>query len=134
MLHSVRKRIPFGLCLCLIGLGGCSGDGQSVLTGEVTLDGQPLKEGLIKFIPLDGKTTTADAVITDGRFTATVPVGEKRVEISAPKVVGKTRMMPESPEKDIIDELLPERYNAKSDLKMTVERGPQTKKFELKSK
>jgi hypothetical protein len=130
---AVRKVIPLGFGLCLIVLAGCSGN-ASVVTGEVTLDGQPLKEGLIKFIPIDGQTPTADATIADGKFSATVPVGEKRVEISAPKVVGKTRMMPDSPEVPVIEELLPERYNVKSELKIMVGKGTQTKTFELKSK
>jgi hypothetical protein len=54
------------------------------VTGTVTLDGRPLESGLIRFVPTDGQTATADATIANGQFTATVPVGEKRVSISAP--------------------------------------------------
>jgi hypothetical protein len=134
MPSSVCKIVPLACLLGLACLSGCSGGAPIAVSGEVTLDGQPLKEGLIKFIPADGKATTADATIANGQFSANVPLGEKRVEIYAPKVVGKRRMMPESPEVDIIEELIPERYNAKSELKMTVEKGAQSKKFELKSK
>src|SRR5262245_59391622 len=83
-------------------LAGCSDSGSDgVVNGEVVLDGKaPLKKGLIRFVPTDGKKGPADAEITDGKFTARVPVGEVKVEISAPKVVGKMRMMPDSPEVD----------------------------------
>ena len=114
---------------------GCSSDTRhGVVSGSVTLDGQPIKTGIIRFVPADGQTATADAVIADGKFSADVPPGEKRVEISAPKVVGKRRMMPESPEIEITEELLPARYNVKTELTLAVTAGGQSKDFELQSK
>src|SRR5262245_22811185 len=92
-------------------VAGCtpSGAKSGTVTGLVTLDGQPLKSGLIRFVPTDGKTPTADAPITDGRYSALVPLGEKRVEISSGKVVGKTKMYdtPDSPVVEQTVELLP---------------------------
>ena len=60
------------LCSGLIGLTlGCSADsGLGTLTGTVTLDGEPLKSGVIRFAPTDGHTATADAVIQDGKIRA----------------------------------------------------------------
>jgi hypothetical protein len=123
------------LFLILAG-AGCSPSGMSTVTGEVTLDGEPLKEGLIRFIPPDGAGPTADATISDGHFKATVPPGAKRVEISASRVVGKRKMYdtPDSPVADEVKERLPARYNVKSELTMTVEKGNQEKRFELTSK
>src|SRR5262249_56050848 len=116
--------------------GGCARAGQAPVRGEVTPDGQPLQEGVIRFVPADGQTPTADAAIAAGRFTATVPPGDKRVEISAPKVLGKRKVYdtPDSPWVDEVAELLPQQYNARSELKMTVQRGTQEKRFEVKSK
>jgi hypothetical protein len=101
----------------------------------VTLDSGPLEKGLIRFVPADGQTATADATIESGTFTARVPVGEKRITISAPKVVGKRKMYetPDSPTVDIVQELLPERYNVRSELTYTVEAGNQEKDFALTS-
>src|SRR5262249_52427690 len=106
------------------------------VSGEVKLDGQPLKKGIIRFVPADGKTPTADTAITDGKFTATVPVGEKVVEITAPRVVGKQKMYdtPDSPVVETVAELLPARYNVRSTLRMTVQRGSQDKSFDVTSK
>jgi len=104
------------------------------VSGEVTLDGKPLKEGVIRFVPEDGKSPTADAPVADGKFQATVPAGKKRVEISAPKVVGKRKMYdtPDSPVVDEVAELIPAKYNVRSELTLTVGRGAQKEKFELK--
>jgi hypothetical protein len=132
-----RRWLVAAAVLCSAGLAGCARDAPTgTVTGEVTLDGQPLKEGVIRFVPVDGKTPTADAAITAGRFTATVPVGAKRLEVTAPKVVGKLKMYdtPDSPVVDQVVELLPARYNVRSELTMIVQKGPQEKRFELKSK
>lgn len=123
------------LCIAILGLAvlsGCgSGDGN--ITGEVTLNGEPLKEGTIRFVPVDGNTPTADAPIVDGKFQANVPVGDKRIEITAPKVVGQIKMIdaPDAKAVDNVQELLPERYNVKSELTLKVESGKQHKQFTL---
>jgi len=115
---------------------GCSADAKhGTVTGNVTFDGEPVKSGTIRFDPVDGQTATADGVISDGRFSAKAPPGEKRVSISAQKVVGKKKMYdtPESPVVDVTEELLPKRYNAQSELTLKVEAGSQEHNFDLKS-
>ena len=115
---------------------GCSGDGPTTVHGTVTLNGEPLKEGTVRFVPVDPTAGgTAGAPIKDGKFTAEVPRGEMRVEISAPKVVGKRKMYdtPDSPEVDMVEELIPVRYNAQSDLKITVKSSGQKETFTLTS-
>jgi len=116
---------------------GCSpGDGKGSVIGTVNLDGAPLKTGNVRFVPVDGGSATAGAAIVDGRFQAKVAPGNMRVEISAPKVVGKQRMInaPDAPEVDVVEELLPARYNVKSELMMEVHSGSQDRQFDLKSK
>jgi hypothetical protein len=124
-----------GLVLALAA-AGCSGGGPATVSGTVKVDGRPLKQGLIRFVPADGKTPTADATITDGQYTATVPPGDKRVEISSPKVVGRMKMYdtPDSPTVDRVEELLPKLYNTAGGLKCTVTGGSQTKDFDLRVK
>jgi hypothetical protein len=124
------------LLACIALASGCSTDTKNgTVAGNVTLDGQPLPTGLIRFVPADGQTATADATITDGKFTATMPVGEKRVSISSPKVVGKRKMYEtaDSPTVDSIQELLPPKYNAQSTLTITVKPGNQEQPYELTS-
>ena len=51
------------------------------------------------------------------------------------KVVGKRKMYetPDSPTVDVVEELLPERYNAQSELSITVKAGSQEAEFPLES-
>jgi hypothetical protein len=115
---------------------GCGGGSTGAVSGEVTLDGQPLKDGFIRFVPADGKAAAVDGPIADGKFrVAAVPVGEVKVEVTAQKVVGKHKVYdaPDSPTVDITEQYIPQRYNAQTELKMTVQAGPQEKKFELTS-
>jgi hypothetical protein len=122
--------------LCAVMLAGCAKKpDRGTVTGSVTLDGQPLPSGVIHFVPADGKTATADSMITDGKFSASVPPGDKKVSISAPKVTGKKRMFdkPDSPEVDVVQELLPAKYNVQTQLTLTVNAGSQEKDFPLSS-
>jgi hypothetical protein len=136
-LMKTKGAFCFSLCLALVAFTpGCSVDeNHASVTGTVTLDGQPLKSGTIRFDSTDGRAAAADASITDGRFTAKMPPGDKRVSITAPKVVGKRKMYdtPDSPTVDTIEELLPARYNSQSTLTLTVAPGGQQPTFELKS-
>jgi hypothetical protein len=123
------------ICVIVV-LAGCGKKSdKGTVTGSVTLDGQPIKTGLIRFMPVDGKTTTADSVITDGKFNASVPPGDKKVLISAQKVTGQRRVYetPDSPMTDVVQEQVPVRYNAQTTLTYSVTAGSQQKDFELTS-
>jgi hypothetical protein len=132
-----RSSIPIGIgALLLVSVIGCSQETtHGVVNGTVTLDGAPLPSGLIRFIPEDGQSATADAQIKDGKYQATVPVGGKRITLSAPKIVGKRKVYetPDSPTVDVVEELLPAEYNVSSSIKLNVVPGDQSKDFELKS-
>jgi hypothetical protein len=118
-------------------VAGCSKtSNRGTVTGTVTLDGQPLQAGTIRFAPADGQTTTAETTITGGKFNVVVPPGDKKISISAPKVTGKKRMYDATsgPEVDAVQELLPAKYNVQTELTLTVIAGPQQKDFPLTTK
>jgi hypothetical protein len=134
----MKLQMVWLLAVCSVSMAayGCSSDSsKGAVSGTVTLDGQPLQSGLIRFVPVDGQTPTADAIITDGEFSVEVPVGEKRVSISAPKIVGKrpAYQAPNAPMIDIVEELLPARYNVSSELTLNVKGGRQDAEFKLES-
>lgn len=107
----------------LTGCGEAKGPKTATVSGKVTLDGTPLADGSINFLPVDGVGVPAGGKITNGAYTVTVPLGDKRVEIRAPKVVGQKDAYegdPKSPKIDLIEERIPARYNANSDLKTNV--------------
>jgi len=124
----------FAVC-CAVVAGCAAKSNRGTVSGNVTLDGAPVKSGTIRFEPVDGRTPTADAAIREGKFNAAVPPGEKRISISAPKVTGQRRVYetPDSPMIDVVEELLPAKYNVKSELTLLVAAGSQTKDFDLKS-
>jgi hypothetical protein len=131
----LRAMLALGSAAVL--MGGCTSSTNGTLDGEVTLDGAALKEGVVRFVPTGGKGTTSTANISDGRFRAPLTAGEYRVEFSSPKVLSTKRKMydtPDSPWVDDVGELIPEKYNAKSDLTVTIQAGTQAKRFELLSK
>ena len=118
-------------------LVGCS-DGPPVgtVTGKVTIDGVAPKDGAISFFPLDGKSPTSGATITDGQYTAEVPVGKVKIEIRIPKQIGQKRIYPtpDSPVQPIMAEALPPQYNDRSTLTMDVQKGANERDFELKTR
>lgn len=122
----------------LFGLIGCRGDdGFATVEGNVTLDGQPLENGAIAFIPADGETPTAGERIENGVYKARVPIGAKRIEITASKVVGQRAAYAgeaDSPQIDVTAALVPRRYNIDSELTLEVQSGVNQKNFDLKSK
>jgi hypothetical protein len=126
------------LLAALIFASGCNrGPTMGTVRGEVTLDGQPLKEGRVLFTPVDGQGQTGGATIADGKFTAEVPLGKMQVQINANKVVGRKAAyegVPNSPMYDEVVELIPARYNAHSEITLEVKPGTQDAKYELKSK
>ena len=99
-------------------------------TGQVTLDGQPLKEGVVRFVPVDGQSPTASAKISNGRFSASVPLGTMRVEISAAKIFpGGAKGAGGEP---VPEEFVSPEYNAQSKLTAEVKpEGPNNFEFKL---
>jgi hypothetical protein len=62
-------------CCALVALGaallaGCSDSygGRRAVSGAVKLEGQPLKDGSITFVPLDGQDTQSGAEILNGGY------------------------------------------------------------------
>jgi hypothetical protein len=121
-------------------VAGCSsGSPFGDVRGEVTLDGKPLDEGVVRFVPVAGKTPTASALIANGAFSERVPIGSHRVEISSPKLpkgISSSKQMKRGTvdEGAALEELIPERYNARSELKAEVSAGTNKVHFDLKSK
>ena len=66
---------------------GCGGNAASV-SGTVTYDGQPVGDGMVTFLPADGKGAVAGGKITDGRYTVeNLTPGPKVVQVVAVKAV-----------------------------------------------
>jgi hypothetical protein len=101
--------------------------------GSVTLDGKPLEDGTVRFAPLEGRANTSGGLIKSGEFTANVPIGKFRVEISSTKIVGGPADR-HSDSVETVVQLIPEKYNTRSELTLDVKSGSNEPHFDLKSR
>lgn len=121
------------LVFCLWGCGG-SGPELVPVRGTVTLDGDPLPEATLIFIPENGRNSTA-TTDASGRYElwytrdrkGAVP-GEHTVQVRTKTVFtddeGHDREVPQK---------VPSRYNDASELKVRVEAGKSEYPLELRS-
>lgn len=115
---------------------GCAGQTPTV-SGDVTLDGQPVAEGLITFVPADPQTANVARPIQNGKYSAPIPAGSYKVQINAPRATGQKKKMyagADAPAVDVIVEAIPERYNTNTELHADIKLGDNKLDWPLKSK
>ena len=130
---SMRLPTSAGVVALFLALSGCSTDSAAEVSGTVTFDGKPVADGAISFRSPDGSTSTAGGIVKDGKYSAKVPRGTMKVEITGAKVVGQKKVYntPNSPMMPITEEMLPSKYNVATTLTYEVKPGSQVKDFEL---
>jgi hypothetical protein len=126
------------LAVISIGCGQSSDLDKVVVRGTVTLDGQPIPNGELRFIPTNGtKGSISGGPIKDGAYVAQgrggVPVGEHRVEIKAYRSSTKPGQ-PVSPEGGPAEQYLDKRYNEQTTLTAKIDASTETRDFQLTSK
>jgi len=132
MLHN-RATTCFAAAMLLLAVG-CGGDGRVEIGGTVTLDGVPIENGTISFQPADGDGPTAEALITGGRYTVEVAVGQKKVAIQGYKVVGQQHVFPDDPTSPMTSKtepIVPTKYNTDSTLTFEVTKATDDANFDL---
>ena len=129
------KQLIFALFALTFAMG-CSDPTIGVVSGTVTVDGEPAETGTVGFIPTDGKSSTGGGEIVDGAYTAVVPVGTSVVEVRVPIIVGEKRLYntKDSPVAPIWKDSLPAKFNDKSELIYDVPSGKSQKDFDLSTK
>ena len=130
-------RRAFGSAIVLAacaGLIGCGGPRQQQVSGTVTLDGQPVKSGHLRFSPTE-RTSSAEGLIQQGKYTLRVAPGKYKVEIYSPRSRGKGKR-PAGPGADaeVFEETIPAHYNTRTDLTVEVTSDKKEYDFPLKSK
>jgi hypothetical protein len=105
----------------------------ATLTGLVTIDGQPIPKGSIKFMPPSGSTAQpGSAEIVEGRYEATnVPLGQVRVMFYATKETGKMITEYSEPYPEVVN-IIPKKHQSGMDLQVASDGGQQD--FALTSK
>ena len=113
---------------------GCGAGGveRADVAGTVTVDGAPLPMGEIRFLPTgETKGPVWTAFIKDGQYTTEgtkgTPVGDLRIEINGFRVPSWYKPPPglttEPEDMPPTEQYLPTKYNAQSELKMTIASG-----------
>src|SRR5579871_2235673 len=111
----VRRLSTFMFLVAL--LGGCGPAKPTYpsarLEGTVTLDGKPIAQGSLQFLPQDPNQAPITAVpIVDGRYVAeAVPRGKVRALLTATKETGKMVKEYSSSRLQVVN-LIPEKYRA----------------------
>jgi hypothetical protein len=133
----VRPLAVLGLLLLFLGCENYGG--RQAVTGQVTLEAQPLKEGMILFTPLDKQDTPGGAQITNGTYTVPrqngLKPGKYLVKITAGD--GKTPATEEeaggpSSTNIVSVDLVPPEWNTKSDKQIEVKSsGPNKFDFDI---
>ena len=119
---------------------GCGDSDRAAISGQVTLDGEPVDGGVIILIPGDGNGQSAGwGEITEGRYS--IPskrgpiAGTQKVDIRWNRKTGrKIKAVP--PAQGMVDEvanIIPARYNTKSELEVDLGTGNNQMDFELES-
>jgi hypothetical protein len=122
------------LAVFAILVAGCSKrPSMGDVRGRVTVNGQPLKEGAVRFIPVNGDTPATGGMVRDGSFQVMVPVAPQRVEFSS-NVVDTEKTPPNATGDQIVMKILvPPRYNTHSELTLNVVPGLNEPVYELKN-
>jgi hypothetical protein len=118
----------------LIG-GGCGqsrGDLAEV-TGSVKLDGQPLAEALVEFIPQGGKgvvslgrtDNSGHYFLMASRTAEGATIGKNQVRITTFEILDQAG------KQVVVREKVPTKYNSATELVVTVESGSNTLDFDL---
>jgi hypothetical protein len=125
------KHTAIGSLVLLVICTGCGGKGLKEIRGIVTYDGKPLKQGTITLLPPDGKGPTAAALISDGEYSVAVSLGPKQVKIEGFEVNGMKRYPGSMMMCEDRKQILPERYNLKTELTSDITSGVRTYDFTL---
>ena len=124
-----------------MGCGKPAGLDKVVVSGQVTLDGEPISNGEIRFIPTAGTVgPISGGPIKDGVYTAKgkggVPLGTHQVEIRAYRASAKSQGQAGagSGEGGAAEQYLDKRYNDQTTLTATIGADTEAQDFQLTSK
>lgn len=127
-MFSLRSRLTVSLLLGAL-VSGCGEEGPDIayVTGQIKMDGEPLPNATVVFIPMSGGRPAGARTDENGEYELNfgsgrqgAMLGENKVRIttlSDPMEDEEGNMMPGSPEK------VPMQFNTATELRFTVEPG-----------
>ncbi len=122
----------------LMGFIGCNGSDLAIVKGKVTLEGKPVPNGTVNFIPDDAGPSASGEIKPDGTYQLTTNKPGDGAKIGSYKVMviameDQTGKLPEE-KSPLPAAIVPLKYTALSttDLKATVEKKENIIDFDLK--
>lgn len=141
---NFRRLLLLSFCLALLAVAspGCSDQyaGQNEVSGNVTLEKQPLKEGSISFVPLESQGTITGAGIKDGVYKVPrqsgLKPGKYLVRITAgdgktPATDDENAGGPGGNSNIVSVDIIPEEWNANSKKEVEVKSGSNKFDFDI---
>ena len=149
VLHSLQfsttmryTPLLLSLCCCFV-VFGCSNDPRLSISGSVSFDGTPIKDGAIAFMPEDGTGAGGSSPIIDGKYTANVSTGKMIVQIygnreptaeetqaQANNPMSSSSMPGSGPQKV---QFVPAKFNAATELRADIQKSEKKLDFTLTS-
>lgn len=122
MQSIVSKLVLSLMAVALFALAGCGASSNTIkVEGAVTFDGQPVEKGEIIFTPANDAGQSAASKIENGKYQCQVPPGTHKVRITAYREVpGQVDRSNPGVEVPVVEMYIPDQYNAKSTLEVTV--------------
>jgi hypothetical protein len=134
--------ITFAFAALVVTTGCKPAEHRSRVSGSVKLDGEPLAQGAIKFVPMPGVTGVVTGTdIKDGQYELPANIGtspgQHRVEITAVRKTGQMVQNPLGKIGDMIEmetSAVAPRFNSASELTVTISPGDNVHDFDVESK
>lgn len=136
LISHLRRIAALTLFVCVsTSITGCSqSDGPKLypVTGKVTFEGEPVKEGRITLRKVDGDKRSYSGSISEGRYELTAEAGPSAVEVIASRLIpGKFDRSNGTPE-PVGEMYIPKKYNEATTLQVEVKSGSNDFPFDLK--
>ena len=132
-----RTNVSLAGVVLAICLGGCGGGGEELpelglVTGTVTLNGEPLPDVLVTFQPESGAQSSQGTTDEEGAYE--IIYGDFAAGIEGAVLGSHTVTIVQGDPANVPDdEKLPARYNMNSELKADVQAGENSIDFDLKT-
>lgn len=120
--------------VCFLTLG--CGPSQATLSGTVHLDGQPLADGQLRLEGVEANSEADATTIVNGAYKISIAPGKYKVQLNASRQVGERLAYEgaqDSPKIPLMESIIPEKYNVRTELSVELTAGAHQKDFQLTS-
>lgn len=119
-------------CFSLLVVAGC--DEALTVSGRVEYRSEPVQEGVVQFVPDEGRPVSTEVANGSYRITEGLTPGTYLVRLYAYEETGRMLRNPDDPTKEDpeVVAILPRKYNQRSSLKVNLLAGENNENFDLK--